>query len=154
DAVHGRSNAKRKTFRVATSTAEPQTSHGRTNTAAYSGANGLDFTERLASAEAPLRLPRLSQGSPQRRHPVGSHGSHNARLSRGTASARTPTMSSRAGRGGRIRRGAHDGVAEALPRRHAAGDVEPVRKAVPLERADGRARAQASRAEHGLGPVG
>src|SRR6266403_1211778 len=56
DAVHGRSKAKRKTFRVAIRTAEPHTSHGRANTAPYSGANELDFTEGFASAEAPLRL--------------------------------------------------------------------------------------------------
>src|SRR5207248_649814 len=35
EAVHGRSNAKRKTLTVATRTAAPHTGHGRPNTAAY-----------------------------------------------------------------------------------------------------------------------
>src|SRR5262245_52054916 len=94
DAVHGRSNANRKTLRVAIRTAEPQTSHGRANSAPYIGANELDLIiEGLASAEAPLRLARPRQ--------------------------------SRARSAARIRRGAHDGIAEPLPRRHAARDVEP-----------------------------
>src|SRR5262245_66014496 len=66
EAVHGRSNAKRKTLTVATRMAAPHTGHGRPKTAAYCAESAGDIragSTRALNDEAldPLRLGSLDE---------------------------------------------------------------------------------------------
>src|SRR5207245_862010 len=182
DAVHGRSNAKRKTLTVATRTADPQMDQGRPKSTAYCSESERPISPSSLrplhdEPEDALRLPPLHDPVPRlllerlevrNRARVGGE-----QLDRATGrdgldrlgelhdrhraiEAAAVEHRARGRRGGRRPDGrwSRDRVARPPPRRHAAGDVVPVLDPVALERAAHWSRAEPARAAPGFGPAG
>src|SRR5438552_18155424 len=181
DAVHGRSNAKRKTLTVATRTADPQMDQGRPKSTAYCSESERPISRASLrplhdEPEDALRLPPLHDPVPRLllerlevRHRAWVGGEQ---LDRATGRDRLDRLGelhdrhraiqaaavkhrARGRRGGRPPEGRpwRDGGARLRPRRPAAGGVVPALEPLAPERADHRAPAAPPRPEDGFGPA-
>src|SRR5437870_947277 len=111
----------------------------------------------VAEKKPPILQPKASTApTPIKSPPAEPHTTHGRAKSAVYcgANAPAPLTRSRARRDGGVGRRTHHGIARPHPRGHAARDVVPALEAVALERADRRARAETTGAEHGLQPLG